>query len=227
VNLSILCITKAEPHAFDFLEYMAEACDELQASFVVAPDGADAAASVLEADIDFDHMAAGLDSKGYLESIHDEALAVCPDGYVLRLDDDEYIGDAFIKWLAGGFYTAEPLWKFARAHIWTNTDGSESVITNAPLWPDHQTRLGKKQYMGGRNVIHCGSPYGGGAEAPVYIEHHKFTCKTLEDREEIVARYNAVSEGSGTHFSAFSVPERVFNRYELKPLGNGYTESIK
>jgi hypothetical protein len=222
--LTILCITKAEPHSFDFLEYMAEACDELQASFVVVADGSEACSRVYEADIAYD-LLRQFDSLGYLESIHDAALSLCPEGYVLRLDDDEYIGPAFVEWLKGGFYKSEPLWKFARAHVWTCGE-DEMIITNPPLWPDHQTRLGKKQYMGGRTHIHCGSPYGGGAEAPVYIEHHQFIVRTREEREEKVRRYDSIAPGHGTSFRLFSVPEEIED-LRLVPLGNGFTESIK
>lgn len=225
MNLSILCITKAEPHAFNFLEHMAEACDELGATFLVVADGQDAYDRVRHACITTGYQDM-LESNGYLESIHDEALALCDEGYVLRLDDDEYIGPEFVAWLKGGFYTAEPLWKFARAHIWANPDGSECVIVNPPLWPDMQTRLGRKQYMGGRNFIHCGSPFGGGAEAPVYIEHHKFVAKSVAERRATLDNYDRILPGSGQSFEAFSLPELAFEHYELVSLGNGYTESI-
>jgi hypothetical protein len=219
--LTILCITKAEPHAGPFLDDMAEAADTLQASLVIAADGQDAYDRLI--DYDYDYLMR-VDSQGYLESVHDEALASCPEGYVLRLDDDERISPKMLAWLKGGFYRSEPIWKFARAHFF-GTEGL--IVTNPPLWPDVQTRLGKKQYMGGRTAIHCGNPSGGGVEAPVYLEHFKFLIKTLADREAIVERYDRVSPGCGTSFAAFSVPEKVIEKFNYAEPTDGDTHGVK
>jgi hypothetical protein len=88
-------------------------------------------------------------------------------------------------------------------------DDEVRVITTPPLWPDHQTRLSTREKSFGRNHIHCGSPFGGGELAPYPILHHKFVIKSLEERQEIVRRYDEIQPGAGGGFWQFSVPERI------------------
>lgn len=63
---------------------------------------------------------------------------------------------------------------------------------------------------GDRGAIHAGSPYGGGHEAPVAIEHWKFIVRTLAERRAIIERYDRVQEGAGSRFRAFSCPEDFY-----------------
>lgn len=218
MKLSLMTITQAEPHALIFLSAMADLAKRLGAELVIAADGHDA----------FNRLSdiAGLRrhvtpvrSSGFLESVHDEVLAKTTGDYVFRLDDDESVSPSLQSWLQVQAYLDEPHWKFARAALWHRAD---LFIHALPLWPDHQTRLSKRSLAGGRNHIHAGSPYGGGAECPSMILHHKFLVKTREQRQEIVDRYDRVSPGAGSGgMLAFQIPEAAYQGFPLAPVGNG------
>lgn len=205
-DLSILCVTKVEPFAAPFLREMASLSHQLDADLIVGVDGDWRTIDRLFAlKLDGRHnLAVPVASQGYIESVHDSLLPYCRTKYVLRLDDDERASPTMVRWLANGEYLAESHWKFPRAHLWIN---DQRYIVNSPLWPDHQTRLSLRELAGGRNAIHCGSPHGGGAEAPCCIEHHKFLIKSKEERLAIVRRYDSISPGAGSCMLAFSVPE--------------------
>jgi hypothetical protein len=145
-------------------------------------------------------------SKGYLESVLDEALAETSGEYVLRLDDDEKCNHRMIQWLLTYGYVRHPHWKFSRAHLWTR----DTVLVSPQLWPDHQTRLSVRAMAGGRHGIHAGSPYGGGELAPVLIEHHKFLVRNRQEREAQADRYDAIAPGAGRlgNMAMFQVPEQ-------------------
>jgi hypothetical protein len=100
------------------------------------------------------------------------------------------------------------------------------MLKTPQLWPDAQTRLSIRAKAGGRDVIHSGSPHGGGEMAPVLIEHHVFLVRSREEREAKVARYDAIAQGAGTSFLPFIVPERAYAGQSLKtiPLNDGRTD---
>jgi hypothetical protein len=161
-------------------------------------------------------------SKGYLESVHDEALRACRGKYVLRLDDDERISPAMRHWLFKRTYRLAPHWKFPRVHFWGD---AQTVLLTPQLYPDWQTRLSHRNFAGGRTIIHCGSPFGGGEDAQVQIEHHKFLVRSFEDRLRIAEAYDAVMPGAGTGgMSAFSLPERFYAGEDVRfvPYQDGY-----
>jgi len=198
-------VTKAEPFAIRFLNDAGTLAEQLGAQFVIGADGPDALDTVIR-QVEKPGTIIGVHSAGYLESVHDDVLRVCRGEYVLRLDDDESCSHAMQCWLANGEYLQHDLWKFPRAHLWID---ETRYIVNRALFPDHQTRLGTKEKMGGRTTIHCGSPFGGGEEAPVLLLHHKFLVKPLEERRAIVERYDRIAAGAGSAFRVFSVPEDV------------------
>ena len=208
-SLSILCVTKVEPHAERFTLAMYNLAENLaNAECVVALDSEVIYSAAVAA-----HRVHLVRSKGYIESVLDEALGFCTGDYVLRLDDDESASPAMVAWLKSGEYHSKPHWKFPRANLWG--DGEHFIVT-PQLWPDVQTRLSRRELAGGRNLIHAGSPHGGGTQAPCAIEHHKFLVKSLAERREIVRRYDSIQPGAGTSFAAFSVPE---DAYDEVPLG--------
>jgi len=219
--LSLLTVTKAEPHAHYFIDQMANLATRLGAELVIGVDGHGGHSLV-----DIFHKYPCVNhyqvfSQGYLESVHDDVLAQCRGRYVLRLDDDEAASFAMEEWLLSNAFITHPHWKFARAALWGDTD---TYITNPPLWQDHQTRLSVKEMANGRNHIHAGSPYGGGELAPCAIEHHKFLVKTYEQRLEIANRYDVIQWGAGLNgMAAFQLPEDVFGEaIQTAPLDNGY-----
>lgn len=196
-DLTILCVTAGEPYAHRFIDWMRRDADVLDAEFVLIEDGRD------------------VQSDGTIESVLDEAISRCPDGYILRLDDDERMTYDMVAWLAGGAYQAADHWAFPRANLWPT---EHTYVANRPLWPDLQTRLSVKALAGGRRAVHAGSPYGTGRVAPCVIEHHKFLVRTREERERLVERYEAVQPGAGRDYVMFSLPELYEDYLVCKPL---------
>jgi hypothetical protein len=202
-TLTILCITNFGFHASGFIRRLGEQASALGAGFVL---GADAP---LPSWIRDDWTIVPLKSAGYIESVLDQVIAACPDGYILRLDDDEQIGPQMFNWLESGAYREAEHWAFPRQHLWPDP---EHYVTNPPLWPDLQTRLSVKAMAGGRHRVHEGSPYGTGRVADVAIEHHKFLARPLAEREQLLEHYETLQPGAGgQQFDVFSVPERYID----------------
>jgi hypothetical protein len=209
MSLSILCVTKAEPHAVSFLFAMEQLAVQLDAQLVFAADGQEAQDKI---GIDTIARVVQVRSAGYLESVLDRALEACTENYVLRLDDDERVSPAMAEWLAARMYESADVWKFPRVHFWGDV---KTVLLTSHLFPDHQTRLTTRTKAGGRHHIHAPSPFGGGALAPVAIEHHKFLVRTVEEREQTAEKWH-----SGDMLP-FSLPERAYTRVTLIGYGDG------
>lgn len=179
-DLTVLVVSQYEPHADSFLNDLAVAAEALDARFV-------------------EHDGRGA---GVIEHVLDDAIATCPNGYILRVDDDERISLEMLGWLATGAYREQEHWAFPRMNLWPDAD---HFITSHSLWPDYQTRLSVKAKSGGRTGVHDGSPFGTGELAPCAIEHHKFLVRSEAERREILARYEALGADRG--HAQFSVPE--------------------
>lgn len=222
MTLSILVVTKAEPHAELYLLAMATLADDLGGELVIACDGVEAVTKLAE--LRLAYVVRHVHSHGYIESVLDEAIGFCTGDYVLRLDDDERCSPAMVRWLAAREYEKGDHFKFPRANLWPTPD---LVAITPQLWPDRQTRLSVKAKAGGRTTIHAGSPFGGGEEAPCVIEHHSFLVRSLEERRAKVARYDSIAPGMGTQFLAFSCPEDVYpDGMEVGRLGDGTAAKI-
>lgn len=209
-DLSILCVTRLEPEVIGLLHTLSAVAYRLDTEFVVATDISNGngrySTRSWKTLARLDNVVE-VESNGYIESVLDEAISYTCGDYVLRLDDDESIPSILFDWLATGEYRSHDNWKFSRAHLWPN---EEHYITSSPLYPDHQTRLSIRSKAGSRSTIHSGSPYGGGELAPYPILHHKFLVKTLEQRRDIVRRYESIQKGAGSNFLAFSCPEDYY-----------------
>lgn len=206
MKLTILTITKAQPYALDAIRRFADLAQHLGARLVVAADGLDAT----ERARDVFPLAIRVQSMGYLENVLDDAVRACPEGYILRLDDDEQPSAAMVAWLGAGSFVNFDHWKFPRVHLWQD---QRHALKTPTLWPDWQTRLSIKAKSGGRPAVHSGSPFGGGAEAPVAIEHLKFLLKDENERHEIARSYDRFCSGYGTGdgMRPFSLPERSYS----------------
>jgi hypothetical protein len=225
IPLTIVSVTKAEPFAIPFLVSMSELAIMLHAQFVIAADGVTAANTLAHTTWRQLPRIITVHSKGYLESVLEQALNNCDGEYILRLDDDERCSPAMVAWLDNQSHLQHPHWKFPRAHLIGDT---ESVIMHPQLWPDHQTRLSVREMAGGRHWIHCGSPYGGGEEAPCVIEHHKFLVKSYEERLAIAKRYDTVQPGAGTGgMKGFNLPEDAYSDLKIGRLGSGEATEIR
>jgi hypothetical protein len=209
-GLTILCVTRFDAHAEPFVVRMADQAAMLGAGFVLGADGPPPAWVP-----DTAHIVA-LASGGFIESVLDQAVAACPDGYILRVDDDEQLSSPLFRWLERGGYLEHDHWAFPRMHLWPD---AEHYVTSPPLWPDLQTRLSVKALAGQRRRIHEGSPFGTGRLAEgIAIEHHKFLVRPLAEREALLDHYEALQPGAGgQQFDAFSLPER-YESYFLEGI---------
>ena len=217
MSLSILCVSKAEPFALPFLSSMVHLGEAVDADVVFAADGWPAYQILKDLR---STKVIKVESRGYVESVLNTALEHCDGDYILRLDDDEKASPSMVEWLKNREFESEPHWKFPRAHLWRDTS---MFIAAAPLWPDHQTRLSVQSMAGGRTTVHAGSPFGGGEEALVVLEHHKFLVKSTQERRTIAERYDRVHPGYGTGgMLAFNLPEQVWPNegdIRLRPIG--------
>jgi len=157
-------------------------------------------------------------SKGYMESVLDEAVAACSGDYILRVDDDERCSPALVEWLKDEKYRQSDSWHFPRVNLWKNTS---TMILNEPLYPDWQTRLTTKALAGGRGAIHS-QAIKPGARAKVCVEHHQFLVKSLDERRVKNARYEAAQPGAGKDFLMYSCPEDYYDALDI-----GYYEHGK
>lgn len=218
MDLGILCITKLEPYSIPFITEMQSIARNMDSELVLATDGV---LATVRAEQFFTYArVVQVQSQGYLESVHDDAVDQCRAPYILRLDDDERCSPAMVDWLYDRRYQSRDHWKFSRAAMWTPL----TYLRSPALWPDHQTRLSVQAKMKGRGHIHAGSPHGGGWCAPVAIEHHKFLVKTFEQRRMIAEVYDRISSGCGTghFFKEFHLPEEVYgSNLPLAPWNDG------
>lgn len=215
-DISLLCITKVEPHAARFVQAQEQLARDLNAEMVIIADGREA---FYRAHAQFQRSTiVEMHSKGYMESIHDAAIDRCQTKYVLRLDDDELASEAMYDWLLDREYRENDHWKFSRANLWT----MNTYIRSGQLWPDHQTRLSTREKSKGRSCIHAGSPFGGGELAPVAIEHYKFIVKTKAERQKIADSYDRIQKGCGSNgMLAFQLPELAYETIPVEPWGSG------
>ena len=209
-DLTVLVVTRAEDHALVFLDDMAELSGDLHARFLVAADGDKALARLdgLEG-----ATTAVVRSHGYLESVLDDAVALCEDGWILRLDDDERVSYGMYEWLLEGHYREADHWAFPRATLYPDEQHRLAGIVDGfpaggSLYPDLQTRLSSKEKSGGRLKIHQGSPFGTGRQAPCVIEHHKMLVRSANERIEQARLRERLQAGAGSgNFLPFHVPE--------------------
>jgi hypothetical protein len=216
VKLSILCVTRAHPVNVGCIERLMDLallCKDSE--LVLAADGEEAGRDLRY----LDRLArvVHVRSRGYVESVLDEALDACQGEYVLRLDDDEQASVAMAAWLALENFVEADHWRFPRAWLWPDR---RHYILAPPHWPDEQTRLSVRSKAGGRTYIHAGSPHGPGTLAPVAIEHHKLLLHSKETRRDLVAHYDSILAGSGTATREFYLPEDL-RALAVAPWGAG------
>ncbi len=202
MELSILCITKGDKRVLPNLRTLSQFARQLDnVEFVIALDSPFIPGDVLSEQ--FDRIVC-VQSKGFLESVLDEAISYCRGQYVFRIDDDEVLGNAMRSWLEQRRYLAADHWRFPRAWFWHN----ELLQLMLPhFWPDEQTRLSVREKAGQRIAVHAGSPFGSGRLAPVPLLHNKFLLYSKEEREALIRHYDQIAPGAGSNFQCFYVPE--------------------
>jgi hypothetical protein len=211
VNLSILTVTRGEPHTKRFFTHFRAVADILRAEFVLAYDGCD------KPDCGADKYLA-VRSSGAIEDVLVEAHRACSGGYVLRLDDDETLSPAAILSVAEANLDGR-VFALPRANLWGD---ERHAITNGHLFPDWQARLMPRDRED-RTTVHAGVI--ADAAAKGVILHHKFLVKSLEERRAIASRYESKSAGCGTgHYLQFSVPEDCFSEPTVVEFASGRIE---
>lgn len=214
MSLSILCITKCEPHAERFIMAMRDVAVDCNAEVVIGFDYTGGPWPMKATSATGRMRCFQICSDGHIESVLDQMIAVCSGDYVLRLDDDERVTVGMAEWLRTRQYQTGEHWALPRMNLWGD---ERHYIANPPLWPDLQTRLSVKAKAGGRAGVHDGSPFGTGTVAPVAMEHHKFLIRSRDEREAQAAHYESLRPGAGSgHYLAFSVPEAVFPEFDLR-----------
>lgn len=153
------------------------------------------------------------------EDVLDQAVAACSGDWVLRLDDDELVSEALEVWLSKKRYETGNLFAFPRIYLYPD---DQHYLTNPGMYPDLQTRLGRKSLMFGVNYVHAGNPNGTGTVIPYAIEHHNLLVKTRAEREAILARYESLRPGAGTvsHYARYNVPELFYQELASKEYTN-------
>ena len=200
MKLSILTVTRGEPHTPRFLRHFRAVADILSAEFVVACDRVSAPAC------DADRYVA-VESSGAIEDVLVQAHSACSGEYVLRMDDDETLSAQAILSLAewGGLESDSRVYAFPRANLWGD---QWHGISSGSLFPDFQVRLMPRDYER-RTRVHEGIIPD--SRFPGMILHHKFLIKSREERLAIAARYEEKQAGCGSgHYLQFSVPEDCY-----------------
>lgn len=218
-HLSIVCITRGQPHAEHFISLMRDASTAINAEFVIGADGYEA--FVLAQD--YSDVTIPVMSSGYIESVLNQVLLSANGIWVLRLDDDEEISPALFDFLRNRSYLTSSLWRIPTMALYQDTS---HYISNPPLFPDAHLRLTTWKYRGGwDDEVHAPSPHQTDAIAPAAILHHKYLLKTLEERQATADRYENITTGAGRGIHApFTIPEVIFgDNLTLAPVGDGST----
>lgn len=221
-ELSILCVTKGEERIFPYLQRMHRHACILGAEFIVALDMTYADLSQFTYLQTLSPVIMLVHSKGYLESVLDTALKGTKGQWILRLDDDEEMSYAMVRWLQTRQYLTHDVWRFPTAALWPNP---RHFITTPPLWPDAHLRLVTWDYAKWDDKIHAASPVRG-KMAPVSILHHKYLLKSYQERREIARNYDKIRLGAGTGVhKPFTLPEECLEEITVAPVGKGYVPS--
>ena len=208
MSLSLLMVSKGEPHAWPFVMKLHQAAGRIpNCEVVICADGPDAYQALRNHSFAVHPLPT---TRGFVEDILDTAVSLCRGDYVLRVDDDETLSPALVEWLAAETYYESEVLRFPRVHFWGD---DRTVLMTKALYPDWQIRLTTFTMAGGREKRpHSTSPFGIGKPAPVVLEHHKFLVKTRAEREAVADRYEAARPGlgKGPIFQVFSLPEVVY-----------------
>lgn len=220
MNLSILCITNNEhPHVQRYILAMHRLATILGAELVLGLDRQKAQRAAWRG---LATVAIDLEAKTLQEDVMDQAVDVCTGDYILRLDDDEMASTALKEWLISRKWAElnYNVYAFPRVYLWPDEN---HMLSNSGMYPDLQTRLGKKACMFGVNYVHAGNPNGTGLVIPYAIEHHNLLVKPEIMRRATLERYEGLRPGAGTRpeYARYNVPEMFYPELEYKEYNNG------
>lgn len=178
MSVSVLCVTRGEPHVGRFLHHFAFLANSLDAEFVIAADRCDIAMT------DARTVPVDCSRCPVIETVLEEAVAACRGDWILRLDDDETVSLALFRELLKVDRTSCEAVAFPRAHLWGD---EQTMLTNEWFWPDVQMRFSKR-HLAVRRTIHEGAP-----KVDIVLNgcllHHAFLVKDRDGRREVAERY--------------------------------------
>jgi len=152
---------------------------------------------------------------GYVEPVLEYAYSLPRCEWVLRLDDDELMGEKFVVMRDDILrFPAEAI-QFPRYAI--VGEEQDHYIVNKPWYPDIQTRLFKKGHVKAPKEIHFETAVLGRTvmlydqinRDGVHIMHLKFRLKNRSEREELARHYDSISPGAGSNdeYGPHQLPE--------------------
>ncbi len=178
-RLSVLCVTRGEPHTPRFLSHLSLLANLLRAELVIGCDRCDV--NVPKAK----KVRLDASSCPVVETVLEEAVSHCSGEYVLRLDDDETVSLAMAGYLLAGDWKNYEAIGFPRAHLWIN---ESLMLTDEHWWPDIQMRLSLKRHAV-RRVVHEGPPKLDVVVGAALL-HHLWLVRTRDERLETCRRYH-------------------------------------
>jgi hypothetical protein len=207
--ISLLVVSKCEPHTDRFFTHYRAVADMLGIPWVLGCDRC-SPPPCFKADKVF-----SVCCKTTVEDVLILAFRQCETEWVLRLDDDETLSlqalSWLYKWLQPPSQRSAKAMKaiaFHRANLW----GGESLRLAEPgLYPDVQVRLVRRDHEN-RTRLHEGLDCD--LVAPVDLLHYKFLIRSYEDRVKIADAYESTWKGAGygPDYMKFNLPEKVFGQ---------------
>lgn len=218
VHLSIICMSRGGEDAIPFLTELAVKASSIGAEFLMGFDNEGDSRRFLHWSMS---VVVPMQTRGYIESSLNDLAHHAKGDWILRIDDDETITPAMLKWLERRAYLGHPAWSFPTAALWETND---KFITTPPFWPDTHVRLTHRSMATDWPDEPHGKPkwVNQARRAPVAIAHHKFLVKSYEERRAIADKYESKLEGGGHgRRLVYNCPEDVLETLTLYPLGDG------
>lgn len=208
MSISVLVVTRGEPHTPRFLAHAGHVAQFLGAEFVLGCDRCEVHMPSVKV-VQLDASACPM-----IEAVLEQAVDACDGDWILRLDDDETVSWAMLGYLLSCDHTRYEAIGFPRANLW----GDEAhLLVDSEFWPDVQMRFSKRQYAV-RRTLHEG-PAKCDAIAPAMILHHNLLVRGREGRREVARRY---CEIQGVPMQDRYWPPDYMTKLDVAPVGDGF-----
>lgn len=206
-KLSLTCVTKnSGRYIGEMLEQARLYADRVYT--FVDRDSSDDTYDVCKSLSDYCEL---IETPGYIEPVLKYVYSVPDTPWIIRLDDDELMGQRFIDFkkeiLAGQYHG---YWMPRYAIVGKDRN---HYIANEPMYPDYQLRLFRKGSITPLPDIHYTPLIHGnmGELGGVHIFHLKYVLKSRADREALAKHYDEISPGAGSNaaYGPHQVPEKL------------------
>lgn len=190
--LSLLVVTRADPETHIYTRGLERLARGFGAEYVLAVDG--------DADPPCDSdvlVRVGGGPRTYLGAVLNDAIPACNGQYILRLDDDESVSIALLRWLAdwmAGRVEHVQQYIFPRLNLWGD---ERHALAGFHYYPDWQGRLSTPD-LARRSRIH--EPWSGDARpVDAAILHHYFLLHDADALAERARIAEAIEPGAGAN----------------------------